>query len=130
MVTTNFKSQEIVNSSIDTKPRIKIFSNFYLNYGAHFFKKIEIKYKGKSYKITIIFFYFWHFAIYHAKSRKPLFVTTSRDRPKSAPYPRLKNSKKTSKCQVIFLQYSEIENFSKKIVRKNYILKKMDRVAR
>ena len=25
---------------------------------------------------------------------------TSRDRPKSAPYPRLKNSKKTSKCQV------------------------------
>ena len=29
-------------------------------------------------------------------------VLTSRDRPKSAPYPRLKNSKKTSKCQVFF----------------------------
>ena len=28
------------------------------------------------------------------------YIETSRDRPKSAPYPRLKNSKKTSKCQV------------------------------
>ena len=31
-----------------------------------------------------------------------LLYVTSRDRPKSAPYPRLKNSKKTSKCQVFF----------------------------
>ena len=38
----------------------------------------------------------------------------SRDRPKWAPYPRLKNSKKTSKCQVF--------SFT--------VLKKMDRVAR
>ena len=28
-----------------------------------------------------------------------VYRKTSRDRPKSAPYPRLKNSKKTSKCQ-------------------------------
>ena len=43
-------------------------------------------------------------------------MKTSRDRPKSAPYPRLKNSKKTSKCQV--LSFTVLEN------RKNYILKK------
>ena len=30
--------------------------------------------------------------------------TTSRDRPKSAPYPRLKNSKRTSKCQFTVLE--------------------------
>ena len=53
-----------------------------------------------------------------------LKLKTSRDRPKSAPYPRLKNSKKTSKCQVLF--YSTL----KKKFRKNYILKKMDQVAR
>ena len=47
-------------------------------------------------------------------------IETSRDRPKSAPYPRLKNSKKTSKCQVFF--YSTRKS---KIFRK-----KMDRVAR
>ena len=51
---------------------------------------------------------------------------TSRDRPKLAPYPRLKNSKKTSKCQVLF--YSTRK--SKKNFRKNYIVKKIDRVAR
>ena len=35
--------------------------------------------------------------------REGRFMTeTSRDRPKSAPYPKLKNSKKTSKCQVLF----------------------------
>ena len=33
---------------------------------------------------------------------------TSRDRPKSAPYPRLKNSKKTSKCQVF--SFTVLEN--------------------
>ena len=40
---------------------------------------------------------------------------TSRDRPKSAPYPRLKNSKRTSKCQFTVLE--------------NRKAKKMDRVA-
>ena len=44
---------------------------------------------------------------------------TSRDRPKSAPCPRLKNSKKTSKCQVFFYSTRKSKNF-----RKNYILKK------
>ena len=34
--------------------------------------------------------------------------STSRDRPKSAPYPRLKNSKKTSKCQVF--SFTVLEN--------------------
>ena len=47
-------------------------------------------------------------------------ITTSRDRPKSAPYPRLKNSKKTSKCQV----------FSFTVLENRKFLKKMDRVAR
>ena len=42
-------------------------------------------------------------------------MKTSRERPKSAPYPRLKNSKKTSKCQVFF--YSTRKS---KIFRKNY----------
>ena len=41
---------------------------------------------------------------------------TSRDRPKSAPYPRLKNSEKTSKSQVFF--FTVIENFSKKLSKK------------
>ena len=41
---------------------------------------------------------------------------TSRDRSKSAPYPRLKNSKRTSKCQFTVLE--------------NRKAKKMDRVAR
>ena len=41
---------------------------------------------------------------------------TSRDRPKSAPYPRLKNSKRTSKCQFTVLE--------------NRKPKKMDRMAR
>ena len=31
-------------------------------------------------------------------------MLTSRDRPKSAPYPRLKNSKRTSKCQFTVLE--------------------------
>ena len=33
-----------------------------------------------------------------------VFSLTSRDRPKSAPYPRLKNSKRTSKCQLTVLE--------------------------
>ena len=55
---------------------------------------------------------------------------TSRDRPKSAPYPRLKNSKKTFKCQVFFYSTRKSKILRKKFFRKNYILKKMDRVAR
>ena len=46
-------------------------------------------------------------------------VQTSRDRPKSAPYPRLKNSKKTSKCQVFF--YSS----RKSNIFRNFFLKKL-----
>ena len=58
------------------------------------------------------------------------YIKTSRDRPKSAPYPRLKNSKKTSKCQVFFYSSRKSKIFRKFFFRKNYILKKMDRVAR
>ena len=49
---------------------------------------------------------------------------TSRDRPKSAPYPRLKSSKKTSKCQVFFYSRKSkiFRNFF--LLKKNYILKK------
>ena len=43
-------------------------------------------------------------------------IETSWDRPKSAPYPRLKNSKRTSKCQFTVLE--------------NRKTKKVDRVAR
>ena len=63
------------------------------------------------------------------KRRRPkktsMEVLTSRDRPKSAPYPRLKNSKKTSKCQVFFYSTRKSEFFLKKLHTK-----KMDRVAR
>ena len=48
-----------------------------------------------------------------------IVITTSRDRPKSAPYPRLKNSKKTSKCQVF--SFTVLENrklFEKKVFEK------------
>ena len=55
---------------------------------------------------------------------------TSRDRPKSAPYPRLKNSKKTSKCQVFSFTVLENPKLFEKKFRKNYILKTMDRLAR
>ena len=40
---------------------------------------------------------------------------TSRDRPKSAPYPRLENSKKTSKCQVFFYRSRKSKIFRKKL---------------
>ena len=43
-----------------------------------------------------------------------IFRLTSRDRPKSAPYPRLKNSKKTSKCQVLFYSTRKSKFFEKK----------------
>ena len=39
---------------------------------------------------------------------------TSRERPKSAPYPRLKNSKKTSKCQVFSFTVLENQKFFEK----------------
>ena len=42
-----------------------------------------------------------------------LGLLTNRDRPKSAPYPRLKNSKKTSKCQVLFYSTRESKFFEK-----------------
>ena len=49
-------------------------------------------------------------------------VKTSRDRPKSAPYLRLKNSKKTSKCQSI----GELGTFyEKKIEKKSHCRKKL-----
>ena len=48
--------------------------------------------------------------------RKAVVKTTSRDRPQSAPYPRLKNSKRTSKCQFTVLE--------------NRLTKTKDRVAR
>ena len=41
------------------------------------------------------------------------YPKTSRDRPKSAPYPRLKNSKKTSKCQVLFYSTRKSNIFEK-----------------
>ena len=44
---------------------------------------------------------------------------TSRDRPKSAPYPRLKNSKKTFKCQVFFYRSRKSKIF------RNFFLKKL-----
>ena len=56
------------------------------------------------------------------KSKCDRNYQTSRHRPMSAPYPRLKNSKKTSKCQVFF--YSTRESLKK------LHNKKMDRVAR
>ena len=43
---------------------------------------------------------------------------TSRDRPKSAPYPRLKNSKKTSKCQVFSFTVLENRKFSENFFSK------------
>ena len=52
----------------------------------------------------------------HSQQSHHQLVLTSRDRPKSAPYPRLKNSKRTSKCQ-----FTVLEN------RKS---KKMDGMAR
>ena len=43
---------------------------------------------------------FWNFN----SLRKLWIMLTSRDRPKSAPHPRLKNSKRTSKCQFTVLE--------------------------
>ena len=43
---------------------------------------------------------------------------TSRDRPKSTPYPKLKNSKKTSKCQVLFYSTQKSKFFEKNFFEK------------
>ena len=59
-----------------------------------------------------------------------VWIETSRDRPKSAPYPRLKNSKTTSKCQVLFYSTRKSKFFEKKFFEKITYSKKMDRVAR
>ena len=79
------------------------------------------------------FFEFGRLSVGYSKTRSVigrLVILTSRDRPKSAPYPRLKNSKKTSKCQVFFFTVLKNRKFYETIFfRKNYILKKMDRVA-
>ena len=53
-----------------------------------------------------------------------LVIVRSRDRPKSAPYPKLKNSEKFSKCQVFFYSTRKSNILPKKKFRKNYILKK------
>ena len=50
--------------------------------------------------------------------RNSIKVNTSWDRPKSAPYPRLKNSKKTSKCQVLFYSTRKSNFFEKKFFEK------------
>ena len=42
----------------------------------------------------------------------------------------IQGSKIAKRLPSVNLQYSKIENFTKKKFRKNYILKKMDRVAR
>ena len=57
--------------------------------------------------------------LWHPLWTQPCVNRTSRDRPKSAPYPRLKNSKKTSKCQVF--SFTVLENrkfFEKKFSKK------------
>ena len=60
---------------------------------------------------------------------QPWQYRTSRDRPKSAPYPRLKNSKKTSKCQV-FVYSSRKSKIFRIFFLKKLHTKKMDRVER
>ena len=47
-------------------------------------------------------------------TRVSLHIERSRDRPKSAPYARLKNSKKTSKCQVFSFTVLENRKFYEK----------------
>ena len=42
--------------------------------------------------------------IQHCEKSSRTLQKTSRDRPKSAPYPRLKNSKRTSKCEFTVLE--------------------------
>ena len=54
---------------------------------------------------------------------------TSRERHQSAPYPRLKNSQKTFKCQVFFYSTRRSKIFRNFFLKKLHT-KKMDRVAR
>ena len=61
---------------------------------------------------------------FYGLSVMPREFQTSRDRPKSAPYPRLKNSKKTSKCQVFVYSSRNSKIFRIFFFWKNYILKK------
>ena len=63
--------------------------------------------------IKIVWTVFEKFEIFNERYRE-----TSRDRPKSAPYPRLKNSKKTSKCQVFSFTVLENRKFFEKKIRK------------
>ena len=51
------------------------------------------------------------------------WMLTSRDRPKSAPYPRLKNSKKTSRCQVLFYSTRKSKFFEKEFFEKKHTQK-------
>ena len=56
----------------------------------------------------------FHVIIAHV-SKAIISMKTSRDRPMSAPYPRLlKNSKKTSKCQVFSFTVLENQKFFEK----------------
>ena len=75
-----------------------------------------------------------HFADENPHGTFSVVQSTSRDRPKSAPYPRLKNSKKTSKCQVFSITVPENRKFFEKKISKKTTYskkwKKMDRVAR
>ena len=58
-----------------------------------------------------------------------LEIETSWDRPKSAPYPMLENSKKTSKCQVFSFTVLESRKFFEKKIFEKITHKKMDRVT-
>ena len=69
------------------------------------------------------------FAFWFVSGKLSKAKLTSRDRPKSAPYPRLKNSKKTSKCQVFFYSTRKSKIFEEFFL-KTIHTKKMDRVAR
>ena len=87
-----------------------------------------------SIKLSLVFERMVFRYIYHSV-RAQIFPSqhgfiTSRDRPKSAPYPRLKNSKTTSKCQVLFYSTRKSKFFEKKFFEKITYSKKMDRVAR
>ena len=68
------------------------------------------------------------YRVFRIRFNAKLFKT-SRDRPKSAPYPRLKNSKNTSKCRV-FVYSSRKSKIFRNFFLKKLHTKKMDRVAR
>ena len=66
-------------------------------------------------KIAVLFWGQKHRRGYVIDAARSQLVSTSRDRPKSAPYPRLKNSKKSSKCQVFSFTVLENQKFFEKI---------------